>query len=115
MSSDLDFIDEAQTTTPPSRRDIRRQTFDSGLKGATRKQAAEATGRKHRTHGTYLQVTFRLPEEAAKRIEAMAAAAGVTKEDMKRWLVLQGMQAWERGERPVLDEEVVRQAVRLEW
>ena len=71
--------------------------------------------RKYQAPGGMVQVTFRLPEEATKRIEAMAAAAGVTKEDMKRWLVLQGMQAWERGERPVLDEEVVRQAVRLEW
>ncbi len=111
MSSDVDFVDEVDLTPPPRRG---RSKFDDGLKGATQRQVARATGRPHRTHGDYVQLTFRLPDEVVRQIETMAREAGVTKEDMKRWIVLQGVQAWKRGERPEL-EEIVRRAARLEW
>lgn len=66
------------------------------------------------TSSGLVQLTFRLPDEVVRQIETMAREAGVTKEDMKRWIVLQGVQAWKRGERPEL-EEIVRRAARLEW
>ena len=112
MTNELDFIDEAFPPTPPAR-PARNRTFDDGLAGATRGQAARATGRKSVARGQYVQLTFRLPEEFLTQISRRAAELGVTQEDMKRWLVWRGLQALDEGERPAVEVEALRR-VKLE-
>ena len=112
MTDDLDFIPDLPR--PTSARTGRGRTFDDGLQGATRSQAARASGRSSVTRGRYVQMTFRLPEEVVERFSRMAVEAGVSQEDLKRWLVWRGLQAWADGERPETDEDVVRR-VRVEW
>lgn len=113
MSDELDFVDEVERPAPPARSAHGRK-FDDGLEGATRRQAARASGRRSVARGQYVQLTFRLPEDAVARIGRMATDLGVTQEDLKRWLVWRGLQAWDDGERPEVDAEVVRRA-RMEW
>ncbi len=113
MTNNLDFIDNVTSPAPTETRK-RGRSFDDGLAGATRRQVAKATGRRSAARGNYVQLTFRLPEEAAERIGRMAAEAGVTKEDMKRWLVWYAMAAWDEGERPPVSETTT-QRVELPW
>lgn len=112
MTDDLDFIDKVESPLPT--RPARGRAFDDGLSGATRRQAARASGRRSATRGSYVQLTFRLPDEAVARIGRLATEAGVSQEDLKRWLVWRGLQAWDEGERPDVDAEVIRK-VNVDW
>ena len=83
--------------------------FDNPLSPRTKTARTARRGR-HAAKGNYLQVTFRLPAEFKAIIEEVAAAAGISQEDAKRWLVAQGIAAYRAGERP---EVVTQEANRL--
>jgi len=61
----------------------------------------KATNARSVKHGRYRQLTFRLDPEAIDDIRVWAERIGVSMEDMKRWLVARGVQALEKGERPL--------------
>ncbi len=67
----------------------------------------------YRMHDSYAQVMFRLPPEYANSIERITEKGGITKTDVRRWLVMVGLRAYEAGRRPELTEEVVRKTVDL--
>ncbi len=78
----------------------------------TRMKKATTRGQ-YRMHGNYAQVMFRLSPEYATAIERIADREGMTRADVKRWLVAVGLKAYEEGRRPELTEEVVRRTVDL--
>ena len=64
-------------------------------------------------HGSFPQVMFQLPPEYSIAIDRIAEKEGMTKSDVKRWLVVVGLKAYEEGRRPELTETVVRKTVDL--
>jgi hypothetical protein len=64
-------------------------------------------------HGNFAQVMFRLPPEYENAIDRIADRESMTKADVKRWLVVIGLKAYEGGRRPELNETVVRKTVDL--
>lgn len=85
--------------------------FDNPLAATSRAQTARVARRgRHAAKGGYIQVTFRLPAEFKAVIVEIAADAGISQEDAKRWLVAQGIAAYRAGARP---ETITQEANKL--
>lgn len=105
--SDFDFLG-----APKPAKASRKQTFDSPLTSSQKQKLPRVTGIKDsRRAGQYKQVTFRLPDDVVTALKEIARTEGLSIEETKRWIVYMGLGRYEEGERPVLDEEVVRRHV----
>ena len=72
-----------------------------------------ATGRgKSIKHGSYVQMTFRIPEEDVESIKEWAKYLGMSQEDVKRYIVNRGLLALEQGEQPEYEVVEVRKLKR---
>jgi hypothetical protein len=88
--------------------------FGDPLSDLTPAKMKKATTKgRYRMHGSYAQVMFRLPPEYASAIDRIAEKENMTKADVKRWLAMVGLKAYEAGRRPELTEEIVRRTVDL--
>ncbi len=95
-----------QTSTAPKRK---KDAFDSAIKGVTRREASKATGRgKSTMHGKNYQLTTRVPLEMVDELRDWAAQLGMTQQDLQRYCFYRGLQALNEGERPEVEEVVVR-------
>lgn len=74
--------------------------FDNPMTAKRPQTARIARQGRHAAKGSYIQVTFRLPAEFKPVIEEIAANAGISQEDAKRWLVAEGIRAYREGARP---------------
>lgn len=74
--------------------------FDNPMTAKRPQTARIARQGRHAAKGSYIQVTFRLPAEFKPVIEEIAANAGISQEEAKRWIVAQGIQAYRDGARP---------------
>lgn len=74
--------------------------FDTPLTSNRPQTARIARKGRHAAKGQYIQVTFRLPADFKAVIEEVAASAGISQEDAKRWLVAEGIRAYREGARP---------------
>ena len=109
--ADFDFLGSPKPIRP-KRQQKSQPAFNSPLTPEQRQKTARATGVKDsRRAGQYKQLTFRLPDEVVEEIRYIARAEGLSIEETKRWIVYMGLGLYEQGERPVLDEEVVRRQV----
>ena len=83
--------------------------FDAALKSVTRREASRATGRgKSAMHGKNYQLTTRVPMELVDELRDWAAQLGMTQQDVQRYCFYRGLQALNSGERPEVEEVVVR-------
>lgn len=95
-----------QSTSTPARK---KGEFDSAIKGVTRREASKATGRgKSTMHGKNYQLTTRVPLDLVDELRDWAAKLGMTQQDLQRYCFYRGLQALEDGERPEVEEVVVR-------
>lgn len=117
---DLSFLDEPPqrpslpAKTKPEKRPLKpkQPPFDDAFAEVGRREIRQATqtGQSLQS-GRYEQLTFRLSPSVIDEIAAMADELGVSKEEMKRWIVYRGVQAWRDGERPSTEQRVVRKQV----
>ncbi len=83
--------------------------FDRAIKGVSRRDAIMATGQGKSTHhGQYYQLTTRLPLELVDEIREWAATLQMTQQDLQRYCFYRGLEALKQGERPAVEEVVVR-------
>jgi hypothetical protein len=73
--------------------------FDSGMEGVTSSQVSKATADTTRA-GNYRRKTITLPPAQIDYIEELAADERLGKLAFYRWLIDQGLQAYEDGNRP---------------
>lgn len=85
----------------------RRPDPASPLEGMDRRETAEVSGSgKSLKHGSYFQLTFRLPAEYLAAIDQIADEERLSKEEIKRWVVGKGLAAYVAGERPDVRRDV---------
>ena len=73
------------------------------------REASRATGRgKSAMHGKNYQLTTRVPMELVDELRDWAAQLGMTQQDVQRYCFYRGLQALNSGERPEVEEVVVR-------
>lgn len=99
---DFDELLDDVAERPASRRSKpgRLDGMQSPMQQTSTAVAAKVTGRKSRTSGKRLQVTFRIAPEFMELIRSIADEFGLSLEDAKRFVVLEGLKAWRDGARP---------------
>lgn len=90
----------------------KKDKFDRPL-GVSRRDAYKATGTgSSAMHGEYYQLTTRLPLEVVEQIREWAADLKMTQQDLQRYCFYRGLQALAGGERPEIEEVVVRKKLK---
>lgn len=113
-ASPLDLLGEPEKKPRRSTGRGPKPDFADPLNDLTPAQMKKATTKgQYRMHGSFAQVMFRLPPEYADAIDRIADRESMSKADVKRWLVVVGLKAYEEGRRPELTETVVRKTVDL--
>ncbi|MCA9935855.1 MAG: hypothetical protein KC415_18095 [Anaerolineales bacterium] len=94
--------------TPPSPPRKKRGAFDNVLEQTRsgRRKAAKVAGRKIDAAGRIRKTIF-LDPATIDEIEDLAAAEGYGKMDFYEWLVLVGLQQFDKGIRPEVEDEPV--------
>ena len=88
------------------------KTFDKPL-DVSRQDVSKVTGKgKSVMHGKYYQMTTRLPEDVVEAIRWWANELNMTQEDIKRYCFFRGLEALEEGERPEVEEVVVKKRLK---
>lgn len=118
MSNELpdpfDALDEAEARTPAAVRKLKKPPLSKPLERLQKSDVRKVEEHgKSVYHGRLPQVTFRISEEYVAAIEKIAANEGLSKEEVKRWVVGIGLQAYSRGERPEVEERVVKNQAKL--
>ncbi|RMG94934.1 MAG: hypothetical protein D6706_13000 [Chloroflexi bacterium] len=105
--------DDEVGPSPPRKK---KAAFDNPLEQTRsgRRKAARVAGRKTDAAGRIRKTIF-LDPVTIDEIEAIAEAEGYRKMDFYEWLVLVGLQQFDRGMRPqVVDEPVVKARIRID-
>ncbi len=111
MAFDNPFGDA--TDNPPKKKRRKRTPEFAQPLNVSPERVREATGTgRSRKHGKFMQLTFRLPEEDVKAVGEWAEFLGMSKEDVKRYIVWRGLLALEEGERPEFDVVEVKKLKR---
>lgn len=86
----------------------KKDKFDQPL-NVSRRDAYKATGTGGSVmHGDYYQLTTRLPVEIVDQVRDWASDLKMTQQDLQRYCFYRGLQALVDGERPEVEEVVVR-------
>lgn len=114
----LDFdtpapIEQPEPVTPKRGRKEKKPTYTNPVTAATRLDVVKASGNGGTSVGNekHKQLTFRVPWEWVDELEEWAERLGISKEEMKRYLVRRGLDALKAGERPKVKPVVVRNRV----
>lgn len=109
-------IDEPEVTQPKRGRKEKRPQYSNPVTASARMDVVKAAGKGGDSVGTekHKQLTFRLPWGWVDELEAWADQLGVSKEEMKRYLVRRGLDALKAGERPQVEPVAVRNVVRYD-
>lgn len=113
MSFDDPFagVEPQQPAKPPARRGKKNQ-FDQPL-DISRRDAYKATGTgSSAMHGEYYQLTTRLPLDLVEQVRAWATDLRMTQQDLQRYCFYRGLQALLEGERPEVEEVIVRKKLK---
>lgn len=113
MSFDDPFAGvEPQAAKKPKQRASKKTKFDRPL-DVTRREAYKATGSGGSVmHGDYYQLTTRLPFEIVEQVREWASDLKMTQQDLQRYCFYRGLQALIEGERPEVEEVVVRKKLK---
>lgn len=113
MSFDDPFADiEPEKPKKPKPRRRKQEKFDRPL-AVSRREASKATGSGGSAmHGDYYQLTTRLPIELVEEVREWAADLKMTQQDVQRYCFYRGLQALTEGERPEVEEVVVRKRLK---
>ncbi|MBP8055095.1 MAG: hypothetical protein KA314_04605 [Chloroflexi bacterium] len=106
--------------TPPAEKPAKRgrtkspsPQFDTPITASARLDVARASGHggEHLGNEKHKQLTFRIPWEWVDEIEQWGNELGISKEEMKRYLVRRGLDALKSGDRPRVRPHVVRNMI----
>jgi hypothetical protein len=113
MSFDDPFASvEPQQPKKTARSDKKKDKFDRPL-DVSRRDAYKATGTGGSVmHGEYYQLTTRLPVEIVEQVREWATDLKMTQQDLQRYCFYRGLQALSEGERPEVEEVVVRKKLK---
>ncbi len=113
MSFDDPFAGvEPQKPTKPTARRGKKIQFDQSL-DISRRDAYKATGTgSSAMHGEYYQLTTRLPLDIVEQVRTWATELRMTQQDLQRYCFYRGLQALTEGERPEVEEVVVRKKLK---
>ncbi len=113
MSFDDPFAGiEPQKPKKPQPRKRKQGEFDRSL-NVSRRDAYKATGTGGSVmHGEYYQLTTRLPMDVVEQVREWAADLKMTQQDVQRYCFYRGLQALVEGERPEVEEVVVRKKLK---
>lgn len=106
-------IDEARATPPPKKK---KNLFDNPLEQTRsgRQKASKVAGRNTDAAGRVRKTIF-LDPMTIDEIEAVAAEEGYGKMDFYEWLVLMGMEQFDKGVRPEVEgQPVVKSRIKIE-
>ena len=110
----FDFVVTEETTSQPPRK--KKGSFDNPLEQthSGRQKASKVAGRKTDASGRVRKTIFLDPVTIAE-IERIVTSDGYGKMDFYEWLVLMGLQQFDRGIRPeVEDEPIVKSKIKIE-
>jgi hypothetical protein len=109
---DLGIADETRSHAPRKKKG----SFDNALEQTPsgRRKASKVAGRKTDASGRVRKTIF-LDPVTIDEIEDLAAAEGYGKMDFYEWLMLMGLQQFDRGIRPeVEDEPIVKTKIKID-
>ncbi|MFO7684105.1 MAG: hypothetical protein R6X34_29075 [Chloroflexota bacterium] len=109
---DLGISDEASAQPPRKKKDLFENPLEQTRSG--RQKASKVAGRQTDASGRIRKTIF-LDPTTIDEIEALSDAKGYGKMDFYEWLILMGLQQFDKGVRPeVEDEPVVRAKIKIE-
>jgi hypothetical protein len=112
MSFDDPFAKVEPQQPKKSARSGKKDKFDRPL-DVSRRDAYKATGTGGSAmHGEYYQLTTRLPVEVVEQVREWASDLKMTQQDLQRYCFYRGLQALGEGERPEVEEVVVRKKLK---
>jgi hypothetical protein len=113
MSFDDPFAGvEPQKPKPSPSGSRKKDKFDQPL-SVSRRDAYKATGTGGSAmHGDYYQLTTRLTLEVVEQVREWATNLKMTQQDLQRYCFYRGLQALAEGERPEVEEVVVRKKLK---
>lgn len=106
-------IDAARSTPPPKKK---KELFENPLEQTRsgRQKAAKVAGRNTDAAGR-IRKTIYLAPVTIDEIEEMAAEEGYGKMDFYEWLILMGLQQFDKGVRPQVEgEPVVKARIKID-
>jgi hypothetical protein len=112
---ELDSKDEAAPQKETRKRSSRRKQFDSATAGLNTSQIRSVTTPDSVKAGQYDRKTITLPPKQIRLIAQLRRKEGVGILAFYRWLIDQGLQAYERGERPQPADKVVHEVDLGHW
>ena len=108
MASMTDSEPEERTrTTPPKRRRARVGDFGNPLDSVTTTDKARAVD-SSLVAGQYIRRTFTFTPGQLARIKEIARELHISETGIARWLIDEGLEQWEQGVRPEVEERAVR-------
>jgi hypothetical protein len=113
MSFDDPFAGvEPQKPKKSQPRGGKKDKFDRPLE-VSRREAYKATGTGGSAmHGEYYQLTTRLPLDVVEQVREWASYLKMTQQDLQRYCFYRGLQALTEGERPEVEEVVIRKKLK---
>lgn len=121
MTYDMSIFDKRATEPTEEPKDEKskrgrhpkRSGYSNPVDAKARLEVAKAAGQGGDSIGNekHKQLTFRLPWNWVDELEAWAHKLGISKEEMKRYLVRRGLDALRDGEKPKIEAKAVRHAV----
>jgi hypothetical protein len=113
LLSAFDEVAGAEKSEParaaaPKRGRTRQPAYRSALsEGQTsRRQTAQATGKKATLAGQYMRRSFTFRPDQLAEIEQTAASLGLSQNDLIRWFTDLGLESVAQGTRPPVAEEI---------
>ena len=105
MSNDLlDELDAKKTGKKP--------VMESGFAKQNRRAAAKATGKKDGTWaGEYYRRSFPIHPDTLEEMATWSGKLGISQNDLVRWFIDHGLDALKKGERPAIEDVVVRRRI----
>jgi transposase-like protein len=113
MASMPDSQDERRTT-PPRRKRARVGDFVNPLDDVSTADKARAVD-SSLVAGQYIRRTFTFTPGQLARIKAIARELHISETGIARWLIDQGLDQWEQGVRPEVEERAVRLEPKLKY
>ena len=98
---------DEEAFAPPRRKPKGRKSFDEPTARLTNAEVAEAIQSKNRA-GRYIRKTFTFLPTQLAYIKQLAETEKMSMLSFMRWLVDQGLQSYEEGQRPEFKKKVVR-------
>jgi hypothetical protein len=113
--SELEGKDEVSSQKEKRKPFSRRKQFDSATTGLNTNQIRSVTTPDSVKAGQYDRKTITLPPKQIKLIAQLRRKEGVGILAFYRWLIDQGLQAYERGARPQPADKVVHEVELGHW